>query len=202
MITADYPAAHSMDTAWFAVDRHGHVGVFATGEPGHMPAALPEETSVYDVVVPLLANLFPGQPRADVDDLAEEFDLASACGLFVYDYPDEYSLIGLLYRRERTPRLPLHIDQLPPEVRVLCQRQRFEALDFTQDELIQPAEHVGCKGWHLEAYLDRDGVTVRPLPGQEARFAEFVRDFLQKNPEAAGRYVFTPPAEEEGSQAT
>ena len=30
----DFPAAHSMDTCFFAVDRDGHVAVFETGEAG------------------------------------------------------------------------------------------------------------------------------------------------------------------------
>jgi hypothetical protein len=33
----DYPAAHSMDSEWFAVDRAGHVGYFRTGENGALP---------------------------------------------------------------------------------------------------------------------------------------------------------------------
>lgn len=35
----DYPAAHSMDTCFFAVDRDGHVAIFDTGEAGAVPAA-------------------------------------------------------------------------------------------------------------------------------------------------------------------
>lgn len=31
------PAAHSMDTEWFALDERGHVGVFFTGETGALP---------------------------------------------------------------------------------------------------------------------------------------------------------------------
>jgi hypothetical protein len=34
----DYPAAHSMDTGWFAVDRDGHVAYFYSGEAGAVPA--------------------------------------------------------------------------------------------------------------------------------------------------------------------
>lgn len=34
----DYPAAHSMDTTWFAMDIDGHVAVFDSGEPGAVPA--------------------------------------------------------------------------------------------------------------------------------------------------------------------
>lgn len=36
-LTADYPAAHSMDTQWFAVDQDGHVGFFNSGEEGGVP---------------------------------------------------------------------------------------------------------------------------------------------------------------------
>lgn len=33
----DVPAAHSMDTQWFAVDAEGRVGLFDTGEDGALP---------------------------------------------------------------------------------------------------------------------------------------------------------------------
>lgn len=33
----DYPAAHSMDTTWFAVDLEGHVALFDSGEPCPVP---------------------------------------------------------------------------------------------------------------------------------------------------------------------
>jgi hypothetical protein len=33
----DFPAAHSMDTGWFAVDRDGHVAFFSSGEAGAVP---------------------------------------------------------------------------------------------------------------------------------------------------------------------
>jgi hypothetical protein len=38
----DYPAAHSMDSQWFAVDRDGHVALFETGESGSVPAEVME----------------------------------------------------------------------------------------------------------------------------------------------------------------
>lgn len=34
---SDFPAAHSMDTTWFAIDRDGHVAVFESGEAGCVP---------------------------------------------------------------------------------------------------------------------------------------------------------------------
>lgn len=33
----DYPAAHSMDTDWFALDQHGNVGLFSTSDWGAVP---------------------------------------------------------------------------------------------------------------------------------------------------------------------
>ena len=38
-MNTDFPAAHSMDTTWFAVDRDGHVGYFDSGEAGAVPLA-------------------------------------------------------------------------------------------------------------------------------------------------------------------
>jgi hypothetical protein len=35
--SSDYPAAHSMDTMWFAVDTDGNVAVFDSGEAGAVP---------------------------------------------------------------------------------------------------------------------------------------------------------------------
>ena len=41
----DFPAAHSMDTQWFAVDKNGLVGYFSTGSAGAVPmtAHCPED---------------------------------------------------------------------------------------------------------------------------------------------------------------
>lgn len=39
MTDVDYPAAHSADTAWFAIDRDGKVAVFSTGEAGAFPTS-------------------------------------------------------------------------------------------------------------------------------------------------------------------
>lgn len=36
----NYPAAHSMDTTWFAVDAEGSIAIFDTGEGGAVPEVL------------------------------------------------------------------------------------------------------------------------------------------------------------------
>ena len=57
---SDFPAAHSMDTIWFAVDAVGHVGMFDSGETGPVPNG--DENDVRDEL-----KLFPFQLA---DDLA------------------------------------------------------------------------------------------------------------------------------------
>ncbi len=39
MSNEDFPAAHSMDTEWYAVDSEGNVGHFRTGEAGAAPVS-------------------------------------------------------------------------------------------------------------------------------------------------------------------
>src|SRR5262245_65976604 len=40
---ADFPAAHSMDTNWFAVDADGHVAHFYSGQSGAVPVAASQD---------------------------------------------------------------------------------------------------------------------------------------------------------------
>ena len=45
----DYPAAHSMDTTWFAVDADGHLAVFDSGEDGAVPEAVTSDAECWEV---------------------------------------------------------------------------------------------------------------------------------------------------------
>jgi hypothetical protein len=47
----DYPAAHSMDTTWFAVDKDGHVAAFESAEGGAVPNdALTDQQGDFDAL--------------------------------------------------------------------------------------------------------------------------------------------------------
>jgi hypothetical protein len=49
-MSEDFPAAHSMDSVWFAVDQDGRVAIFSTGEAGAMPEdAAGEEEGNHDL---------------------------------------------------------------------------------------------------------------------------------------------------------
>src|SRR4051794_34470710 len=64
---ADFPAAHSMDTQWFAIDRDGHVGIFSSGESGAVPRAAGVLRDEWDEEG-LWASLevVPGEPLQDL----------------------------------------------------------------------------------------------------------------------------------------
>jgi len=49
----DFPAAHSMDSAWFAVDRDGRVAYFSTGEAGAMPEDAAGSEELYGALAAL-----------------------------------------------------------------------------------------------------------------------------------------------------
>src|SRR5215470_3696098 len=55
----DFPAAHSMDATWFAVDRDGHVGVFDSGEPGAVPTEVDSSIGQMDDDVEMALESLP-----------------------------------------------------------------------------------------------------------------------------------------------
>src|SRR5690606_36048268 len=68
----DYSAAFSMDSAWYAVDKRGHVARFETGKAGAMPNDAADELSC-PLVDALLATNAQGVELV-VDDLVEQAD--------------------------------------------------------------------------------------------------------------------------------
>src|SRR5262245_29247278 len=66
---ADYPAAHSQDTWWFAVDRDGHVACFHSSEAGAVPHAadfddprqVVEHLALTEAVYDLVGRAGPGR---------------------------------------------------------------------------------------------------------------------------------------------
>ncbi|MGN6546780.1 MAG: hypothetical protein ACTHK7_17120 [Aureliella sp.] len=70
----DFPAAHSMDTQWFAVDAEGHIGCFDSGEAGAVPnsalqVAEESEDSLHDAILALRPE---DGVEYFVDDLLEQ----------------------------------------------------------------------------------------------------------------------------------
>jgi hypothetical protein len=85
-MSADYPAAHSMDTEWFAVDRDGHVALFVSGENGPVPRAMDEGgMNLWDVLRSLT-----GKPSTEEEEAAYggglDREQALRLGMFIYKH--------------------------------------------------------------------------------------------------------------------
>jgi hypothetical protein len=275
---ADFPAAHSMDTHWFAVDRDGHVACFDSGEAGAVPVdafagddaasevcrrlagLLPPTEAVYDLRGRTLddprlqggAHCLPSEPdfrvlmfldsldpvRADLragravravevpaaegkavlwqrlskakhkrlhdagvcrgcfwhfgpPDEQEEgrWPNPAGLGMFSYSHLTDNWVAGP-YGRQQSPRQPVHVDQLPPDVRKLVGQVRFD-LRFADAPRIQPVEHTPCESWE-SAYMDSAGKKIRPIPGKEDEYAD-VYDELAEGEEFE---VEPPPGQE------
>jgi len=112
---ADYPAAHSMDTEWFAIDDEGRVALFTSGEAGVLPETAQAQTSFYDVWeylardeygIPVFAApqaLFPAGP----DCRALQAHLEALA-------PAQREAVSLLARDKRQTRKALVIDGVLP----------------------------------------------------------------------------------------
>jgi hypothetical protein len=177
-VAADYPAAHSMDTTFFAVDANGHVAVFFSGEDGPVPSASQSEDSLFSVLRQLGGEPEPDEEDDDFDwDEAEEEAIDR--GLYLYEYVGEFNPLLLPYSLTGVPEQPLHADQLPPKVRRLFQEVRFDKIAFADTERLQIVEHVRCFFYSDEdaAYVAGDDKTVRPIPGREKKYRPWCLDF-------------------------
>jgi hypothetical protein len=244
----DFPAAHSMDSCWFAVDRDGFIACFSTGEAGAMPESgyqgdqayglrdrlirdlpvgdvlydprgryLPGETLEPRRVEPLdwptlvfLSSLAPIQgdieagratPLRATEGYAVVFarltaaqcrrlnsaDVVLATDSY-YDEPDEEQHRSLAwhgiyeyshlcenwisgpYGRRLVPTRPVHIEQLPPNLRRNLKGTQLKDQSFADAVHIQPAEHWPCESWE-SGWQGLDGKR-HAFPGQEADFEE------------------------------
>lgn len=155
-MNADYPAAHSMDTVWFAVDGAGHVAVCWSSENGHVP-----DGGTNDITYHF---------HQDEDDYLNWEDLARQFDLFLYDYEDNYGGPDALmpYQRALAPEHPLHVHQLPAALRREVQRVPFAPLNFAEAERLQPMEFYPCSYWYAyRHFLASDGVTLVEIPRKE-----------------------------------
>jgi hypothetical protein len=190
----DYPAAHSMDTVWYAVDAEGHVAFFHSGEEGCVPV---NGVLNDDVVLDWLRARIPGIPR---EFYPEESDFADG-GLFTYGSGDPWDGIVAPYEQNLAPLNPVHIDQVPPAVRDIFRRLRFDGISFRDSQVVQPLECWPCDIYVEDdtGYLAADGATVRALPGKERHFledCELRHEAMQRNPELFQGLRFELPREE------
>jgi len=118
------PAAHSMDTTWFAVDADGYVGVFDTGEDGGLPlaaAAGPEAGSFdsWPLDAVLLARGIVDGTYPWLDEPVDHYSSAARVVLVLHPDADDSPTT---YRDASDRSYSIH-EQLPDDgVRVLRDR--------------------------------------------------------------------------------
>jgi hypothetical protein len=187
----DYPAAHSMDTVWYAVDANGAVGVFNSAEPGPVPkSAVRREHGD----VPRLVRILGGECDDEDFDLREAFQTAAGLGLYVYevitwesDFVDTYERIGV-------PERPLHLDQLPPKLRKNAAKCMLPMVDFAKEEELQIIGLVACDLYWDEAVgcFAPGHTEVRPIPGKEKEYQAALPQLRSENPDFRFADLATP----------
>jgi hypothetical protein len=124
---------------------------------------------------------------AEQDEDADEMDRLpkpARIGLYYYSHTTENWISGP-YGRIQVPAQPIHIDQLPPDLRRQVRELRLD-LRFADTAHIQPVEHAQSASWE-SAYLTGDGLYVREnvaaIDGRFApdQYAEFYSEFTGDN---------------------
>jgi hypothetical protein len=171
----DFSAAHSMDTEWFAVDRDGQVALFISGENGSVADAA-ADINVDDVLRALGGNW--------TEDMEDDWDvqLPELARLGLHVYQDDTEWFSGPYVRTHRPERPLHVDQLPPQLREQVKEVRYDDLRFADKGVLQPCDHAEGHAWGL-GYLAEDRKTVRPVPGKEEKYREYIERLRRDHPD-------------------
>src|SRR6516225_1440673 len=105
-MAADYPAAHSMDAYWFAIDERGQVALFQGDDEGCAPEG-------YDPALIAVAMRLVEFPDTSLDDTFLPDEWAEHLGIFSYYDPIFDDGLVWSYNRTTEPKVPLHVDALP-----------------------------------------------------------------------------------------
>ncbi len=163
--TPNYPAAHSMDTTWYAVDENGELAGFKTGSDGAAPVleGMEEPSPLTD----LTHNYSREHDYTDryyrVEKHLEQHRLAGR----IHSYESADAVCSFYYWRT-SPKSPLTIVDLPEELQSVRHLLRLKNYDFVSREPIDPYEHVP-QCYHENSGLQdvfprSDTATLFPLP--------------------------------------
>jgi len=195
----DFPAAHSMDSTWFAVDDDGQVAVFETGEGGALPkssrfpsageAAEANVLEVGDLAAALLQLRAEQDPELAARMLSPAPQLHSRLSrAWQFEHEDSVRLLAALgahfyevndcwagpYFAASEVSEPIVVAALP----LAMQRQLAKArlpVRFSVAPLVAPGDHVDIEAWG-KWWVDTKGVVHHierfPLSEEERAAAE------------------------------
>lgn len=198
----DYPAAHSMDTDWFAVDKDGHVAMFSSQEDGPVPITAPQdgggdvleriatitgrtlETGQWEMPEPASIGVFNYQALLG--------EAPANAGIGPEDY-DEDNMAILPYKLISRPDNILNIADLPADLQAELSTYRLADVSFAESAWVQPALHTPCQFWSMGDWstlriIDADG-TTKSLPEHLCR-----QDHFAESPDKSA----TPPKSPDG----
>jgi len=178
----DYPAAHSMDCVWYAVDANGAVGIFSSGEAGPVPRSA---TQREHGDIPRLIRILGGECDDDDFDLQEAFQSAGDRGLYVYEVVSWECDFLDTYDRVAVPKRRLHLNQLPPNLRKNFAKCTLPTTDFAKEQELQVVGLVACDLYWDEAVgcFAPGHKEIRPIPGKEAEYRVALPSLRRENPD-------------------
>lgn len=168
----DYPAAHSMDTEWFAVDKDGFVAIMTSEETGPVPVEVYrylDQGEGYDLVEKIAESV----KRPLREDKWGTPD-ATSIGLYHFSHAgfledeepqeeDEEAMVPYARPKDQSPESPLHITQLPEDIAKMIVPFTFDVA-FANTLRIQPLSSFPCEVWgEYETFLDAN-LKSQPMP--------------------------------------
>lgn len=109
-------------------------------------------------------------------DLDDDSTQPSKLGLYYYECCEGQSAYP--YGRRSLPSAPLHIDNMPQELREGLMKVQFQNLSFADTPYLQPPELVKSYSWD-GGYLATDWKTYRANPGQEDQYREIYQQMSE-----------------------
>lgn len=178
----DWPAAHSMDTVWYAVDGKGAVAFFDSGSPGPVPKSA---TRREHGDLPRLVRILGGECDDEDFDMEEAFAEAARRGVFGYQVISWECDFVDTYERVAAPKKPLHVDELPPKLRKNAVKCTLPTVDFAKETELQILGLVTCDLYWDEAVgcFAPGHKEVRPIPGKEAEYRKALPRLREENPD-------------------
>jgi hypothetical protein len=191
----DFPAAHSMDTTWFAIDADGYVGILNSGEGGAMPEDLtpfhPESIQFQSDLLEILAadnGKLIDRSAVDIDFILESASLKNSKKEIrkLEKLSKERGFIFSLYRLFVVASSPDVISQLQKQSQFVIELYHDDSqsvfytnncgLDWLKDAVESgsitgftediPLEfNLNLLGWYV---YDRDGSSPTPYDRQRS----------------------------------
>ena len=145
------------DYDWFAVDKEGNIGHFATGGVGTMPRSVAISSSDLTYVTDFFRRTLPSSTQAhlaskareaseqmDSDALVErrfrDFIMMAGRGIYSFDHsyalgrPNQRIRPCPLYYRIAIPASPIHLSDLPDAIQAILVRTAMADVDFSRGE--------------------------------------------------------------------